>query len=213
MSTALADGGPWKTSKEWKSESLLPPQNASSGHSFHNGEPSLMATRAPQTFLCQTKDSLKRWGGARRGLVAPLLRISLPVGVLPISVLSIQLPTHTLEMSVLTLQIRPHQSCSIPSHLARFFITALPSATRPSELRKASVAPATATKTPGQQTCARKAPSQNILAPCDPKKHIEGRSSFPLDLQLQQIKRPPLHFLSGAGVRYQRIIPKRFGRA
>lgn len=62
------------------------------------------------------------------------------------------------------------------------------------------------------QTSARKATRQNVLAQRNPKKHTKGRSSFPLDMLQKQITCPDC-FLSGAGVKYQRIIQNTFGYA
>lgn len=61
-----------------------------------------------------------------------------------------------------------------------------------------------------QWTGACKATWQNLLAQCNPKKQTKGGSSFLLDILQKQITCPH-HFLSGAGVKYQRVIQNTFG--
>lgn len=61
-----------------------------------------------------------------------------------------------------------------------------------------------------QQTSPCRTTWQNILGQCHPKKHRKGKSYFLLDVLQKQITGPHC-FLSGAGVKYQRIIRNTFG--
>lgn len=61
-----------------------------------------------------------------------------------------------------------------------------------------------------QQTSPCRTTWQNILGQCHPKKHRKGKSYFLLDVLQKQITGPHC-FLSGAGVKYQRITRNTFG--